>query len=390
MNIGIDKIGFYTPHLYLDMTKLAEARDIDPDKFTIGIGQDQMAVPPITQDAVTLAANAALDILDEEDKEQIDLVLFGTESGIDHSKSAGVYVHHLLGVNPHARTAEVKQACYGATAAIQMAKGHIALNPRSKVLVLGSDIARYGLNTPGEATQGAGAVALVISADPKMMLLEEKSAYLTADIMDFWRPTYSETAFADGKYSNEQYILFFTKVWEAYKAKTSLELQDFAAICYHLPYTKMGRKALKAVLAEAPEADQERLLANYQISTGYNRNVGNIYTGSLYLSLLSLIEQKEDLEAGARIGLYSYGSGAVGEFFTGILQENYRDYLFTSQHNQLFASRKEISVAEYEEIFQETLPTDGSTVELDIDNDPSAICLAGIKDHMRQYVNKLS
>jgi hydroxymethylglutaryl-CoA synthase len=390
VNIGIDKIGFFTPHLFLDMNKLAEARGVDPAKFTIGIGQDKMAVPPITQDAVTLAANAALEILDEEDKEQIDLVLFGTESGIDHSKSAGVYVHHLLGLNPHARTVEMKQACYGATAAIQMAKGHIALNPESKVLVLASDIARYGLNTPGEATQGAGAVALVISADPKVMLLEKESTYLTADIMDFWRPIYSETAFADGKYSNEQYILFFTKVWEQYKQKTGRKLEDFEAVCYHLPYSKMGLKALKAVIEETGEADQGRLLANYQISTGYNRDVGNIYTGSLYLSLLSLLEQKADLEAGARIGLYSYGSGAVGEFFTGVLQEDYRDHLYLEQHKQLFAARKEVSVSEYEEIFTETLPTDGSAVELDIRKDPAAICLAGVKDHMRQYVNKLS
>src|SRR5699024_10035199 len=119
-----------------------------------------------TQDTVTLAANAALDILTEADKEKIDFVILGTETGVDHSKSAGVYIHHLLGMNPWARTVEVKQACYGATAAIQMAKGHIALNPSSKVLVLGADIARYGLKTSGEATQGAGAIAMVISAEP--------------------------------------------------------------------------------------------------------------------------------------------------------------------------------------------------------------------------------
>src|SRR5699024_3772092 len=104
-------------------------------KFTIGIGQDEMAVASITQDPVTLAANAALNILDEEDIQAIDFVMFGTETGIDHSKSAGVYVHRLLGLQPNARTIEMKQACYGATAALQLAKGHIALNPESKVLV---------------------------------------------------------------------------------------------------------------------------------------------------------------------------------------------------------------------------------------------------------------
>lgn len=390
MKIGIDKIGFYAPHLYVDMNKLAVARNVEPEKFTIGIGQEKMAIAPITQDPVTLAANAALNILDDEDKEKIDFVIFGTESGIDNSKSGAVYVHHLLGLNPNARSIEVKQACYGATAGIQMAKGHIALNPDSKVLVLASDIARYGLNTSGESTQGAGAIAMVISADPKILALENQNTYLTADIMDFWRPIYSDKAFVDGKFSNEQYILFFKTVWEQYKVKSDLGLNDFEAICFHLPYTKMGLKALRTVIDEASEEDKERLLANFQSSTLYNRNVGNIYTGSLYLSFLSLLEQSEQLKAGSRIGLFSYGSGAVGEFFTGILQPNYREHLHTEKHTEQFASRTEISIEEYEEVFQQTVPVDGSTATFDHAKDPAAIYLAGMKDNMRQYVNKLN
>lgn len=387
MKIGIDKIGFYTPHLSIDMNELAVARNEEPEKFTIGIGQDEMAIAPMTQDPVTLAANAALTVLDEEDRANIDFVMFGTESGIDHSKSAAIYVLHLLGLKREARAIEMKQACYGATAAIQLAKGHIALNPESKVLVLASDIARYGINTPGEVTQGAGAVALVISANPKIMVFEDKSTYSTADIMDFWRPTYSDVAYVDGKYSNEQYIAFFNDVWLQYKDETSLELKDFTALCFHLPYTKMGQKALRTILNEASEVDQERLLSHYQTSTLYSRKVGNIYTASLYLSLLSLLEQ-ENLAAGSRLGLFSYGSGAVGEFFTGILQPNYRDALFIDAHNELFNNRKQVTVTEYEKIFSETLPTDGSTVELNIDDDPAPICLSGITNHMRQYVNK--
>src|SRR5699024_5915482 len=118
LNIGIDKIGFHTPHFYVDMEELAEARGVDPAKFTKGIGQEEMAVSPLTQDPVTLAANAALQILDEEDRETIDLVLFGTESGIDQSKSAGIYVHRLLNLKPQTRTVKLKQACYGGTAAL--------------------------------------------------------------------------------------------------------------------------------------------------------------------------------------------------------------------------------------------------------------------------------
>lgn len=53
------------------MVELAEARNIDPNKFTIGIGQDKMAFAPITQDSVTMGANAALQILDEEDLKKL-------------------------------------------------------------------------------------------------------------------------------------------------------------------------------------------------------------------------------------------------------------------------------------------------------------------------------
>ncbi|GAA0437222.1 MAG: hydroxymethylglutaryl-CoA synthase [Bacillota bacterium] len=388
MKIGIDKIGFYTPHLYVDMNKLAVARDVEPEKFTIGIGQEKMAVAPITQDSVTMAANAAWNILDDKDKENIDFIIFGTESGIDNSKAAGVYIHELLGLNQHARTIEVKQACYGATAGIQLAKGHIALNPDSKVLVLASDIARYGLNTGGEATQGAGAVAIVVSADPAILALEDKSAYLTSEVMDFWRPVYSDTAMVDGKLSNEKYISFFEEVWEDYKKKSLLTLADFAAICFHLPYTKMGLKALRTIYEEGTTEDKERLLENLEYSKLYNKHVGNIYTGSLYLSFLSLLEQNKGLEAGSRIGLFSYGSGAVGEFFTGIIQPNFREHLLIDQHDHLLSSRKELSVEAYEEVFNNTLPTDGSSLELDITADPANITLAGINKHIRHYVNK--
>ncbi|WP_217587795.1 hydroxymethylglutaryl-CoA synthase [Lentibacillus saliphilus] len=390
MKIGIDKVGFFAPHLYLDMTELAEAREVDPGKFTIGIGQEKMAVAPLTQDPVTMAANAAWEIVDDVDRDAIDFVIFATESGIDHSKSAAIYVHQLLGLKPGARCIEVKQACYGATAAIQMAKGHVALHPDRKVLVLGSDIARYGLNTGGEVTQGAGAVALLIGQDPKIMALEDDSVYLTDDIMDFWRPVYSEMAFVDGKFSNEQYLSFFSRVWEQYKVQNNLTLKDFAAICFHLPYTKMGLKALRTVLEEGDEVVQERLQANFQKGQIYNRNVGNIYTGSLYLSVLSLLEQQDDLSAGDRIGLFSYGSGAVGEFFSGILQPGYKTHLHVSAHDALFAARQALTVAEYEEIFQSGLPTDGSAMELNIDLDPAPIVLAGVEDHMRKYVNKAS
>lgn len=173
MRIGIDKMAFATTNDYLDLVELAKERGVDPNKFTIGIGQDLQAVVPPTQDIVTLGATAAKKLLTPELEKNISTVIVATESGIDNSKASAIYIKHLLGLSDFTRTVEMKEACYSATAAIQFAKGVVALNPQETVLVIAADIARYGLNTPGEVTQGAGAVAMLISQNPHILTLED-------------------------------------------------------------------------------------------------------------------------------------------------------------------------------------------------------------------------
>src|SRR3984957_3169775 len=94
--VGIEAIGFYSSHYYLDLKTLAEKRGVDVDKFYVGLGQHKMAVPPLGEDIVTMAANAANRVLCDVNKETIEMLFFATESGIDQSKAAGIYVHDLL------------------------------------------------------------------------------------------------------------------------------------------------------------------------------------------------------------------------------------------------------------------------------------------------------
>ncbi|MCZ2492480.1 hydroxymethylglutaryl-CoA synthase [Dellaglioa carnosa] len=381
MKIGIDRINFFTSNQYVDMVELAQARDVDPNKYLIGIGQSKMAVIPATQDVVTLGANAADSLIDDENRDKIDFIIFATESGIDNSKSAGAYISGLLGLS-HVRAIEVKQACYGATAAIQLAKGHVALNPGSQVLVIGADIARYGLHTSGEPTQGGGAVAMLITKNPGILALDEESGFITEDTMDFWRPLNHSEALVDGKTSQNVYLDFFNKTWTEYKDKTKLTLSDFKAMLFHLPYTKLGIKGLKEVLLEANEDEKVELTREFEAAKRYNNQVGNLYTGSLYLSFISLLENSKDLEIGDRVGLYSYGSGAVGEFFSGKLASEFEDRL--PQIN--LESRVQVSVEAYEEIYQSQLKNDGADIELDYKNDHSKFVLTGSKNMQRQYL----
>ncbi len=381
ITVGIDRISFATPHYYLNLTDLANARGIDPNKFTIGIGQSEQSVPPNHQDIVTLAAEAARPLLPHIDSNRLKMLIVGTESGVDASKSSALYVQNLLKLTPWVRVVEVKEACYGGTAALMMAcdyvRAHAEKDPQ--VLVIAADIARYGLATPGEVTQGAGAVAMLVSANPHVLEINDDSVVKSADIQDFWRPVYQDTALARGKFSTEQYIQFFCDVWKEYCAQNGCNFNDFAGLCFHLPYTKMGLKALKAAMdtcdntcadSNLSESSRNRLLSRYETSTKYSRRVGNIYTGSLYLGLLSLLEldgleldeyahensELPQLKSGDKIGLFSYGSGAVGEFFSGTLAPGFKDALFAREHADMLDSRVRLSVADYEAMFSSVAP----------------------------------
>lgn len=384
MQVGIDKINFFVPPYYVDMSELAVAREVDPNKFLIGIGQSQMAIAPKTQDIITFAANAAAAILTEEEQQEIDMVIVGTESGLDQSKASAIVLHHLLGIQPYARSFEIKEACYGATAGLQYAIDHVTVHPQSKVLVIASDNARYGLNSGGEPTQGAGAVAMVISANPRLLTIANDNVALTQDIYDFWRPNGQAYPLVDGQLSNETYIQAFQQVWAEYARRTGKTLADFHAVAFHVPYTKMGKKALMPELEKYDSEVQKKLLDRYEESVIYSRRIGNLYTGSLYLSLISLLENSNALKAGDSVGFFSYGSGAVAEFFSGRLVEGYTQQLDHAHHLALLEARQKLTIEQYEKMFSDTLQlSENRTYE---DSLNYSIC--SVDQLIRTYRNK--
>lgn len=382
MKIGIDKLAFATTNDYIDLRELARVRGDEPDKYTIGIGQDQQAVVPASQDIVTLGAAAAEKVLTAENRRRISTIIVATESGVDNSKASAIYVKHLLGLDDFVRTVELKEACYSATAGIQFARGLVALNPQEVVLVIAADIARYGLATPGEVTQGAGAVAMLISKDPHVLALEPTSVSLTKDIMDFWRPLYATEAIVEGKYSTNIYIDFFKQTLTRYEQLTGRRLADFSAVLFHLPFTKMGKKALEAVLGERDDETAQRLRHALTASQVYSRQVGNLYTGSLYLGLLSYL-QNGTAKSGDRLALFSYGSGAEGEFYTGIIQPGFTENM--SDVAAELKARRQISIADYEKMFNDQLGMNPADIEFDASADPAKFVLVGQKGHQRQY-----
>ncbi|MBS0349808.1 MAG: hydroxymethylglutaryl-CoA synthase [Proteobacteria bacterium] len=384
-DVGIDAIGFYSSNYFLDLKTLAEKRGIEPSKFYVGLDQHKMAVPPPGEDIISMAANAAVRVINGDNQKNIDHLFFATESGIDFSKSAGTYLHSLLGLADNCRTIELKQACYSATAAIALALPLIREQPDRKVLIIAADIARYGLETSGESSQGGGAIALLLSANPKLLTIEAGSGFYTKDVMDFWRPYYREEALVDGKYSCDVYLQVLLETWSHYSKLTGNQYENFARFCYHAPVPALVEKAHR-LLAKRNNTilDKEKSLSELQHALHYNRIVGNSYTAALYISLLSLLDNDPNDLSGQRIGLYSYGSGCVGEFFAMKVQPGYRQHLDTAWNQSLLKNRLELSYEQYEHFYNFGLPTDGSDYLLPNYN-TGLFRLSKISQHKRIY-----
>jgi hydroxymethylglutaryl-CoA synthase len=388
MQLGIDDLAFATADRYLDLADLAPVHGVDVAKYTVGLGQDRMSVCAPDEDVVTLAAAAALPLVEnlaDDERAAIRTVLLATESGIDQSKSAGVYVHRLLGLSSAARVVELKQACYAGTSALQMALALVARNPDQKVLVICSDVARYDVGSSGEPTQGCGAVAMLITADPRLVAIEPVSGLHTSDVMDFWRPNYRTTAVVDGRLSLRAYTDSLTGAWQDFQAQDGAGFADIDAFVYHQPFTKMAVKA-HAHLTKITGAPRDAAVMDAQIADTlrYNREIGNSYTASMYIGLASLLDHATEDLSGARVGFFSYGSGAVGEFFTGVVQPGYRDHLRTAAHRRLLDARLRISHAEYSAIVAPVNPVDGGDHDVDrVTRGPFR--LSAITGHQRVY-----
>ena len=386
MKIGIDKIGFATSNYVLKLNDLAAARATDPEKLSKGLLLKELSIAPLTEDIITLGAAAADPILTSEDKEKIDMVIVATESSIDQSKAAAVFIHGLLAIQPFARSFEIKEACYGATAALDYAKLHIEKYPDSKVLVIARDIAKYGINTPGEPSQGAGAIAMLISKDPRILIFNEDNVAQTRDVMDFWRPNYSTTPYVNGLYSTQQYLDCLKTTWDEYQKRHKLSLKDFAAYCFHLPYPKLALKGLNKIMDKSlPQEQQDQLKENFEKSILYSQKVGNIYTGSLFLGLLSLLENSDNLKAGDKIALFSYGSGAVAEIFSVSLVPGYEKQLSRTRLEEL-DQRQALYVEEYEHIFFAEAKLDAEGNASFSGYEDQSFALAEIAEHQRKYI----
>ncbi len=205
--VGIDSIAFYVPKLYVSMDDLAERRGIPAEKLKRGLGLQKMAVPNVGEDVVTFASNALLNLIEQNNLNPNDIgrVYLGTESAVDGSKPSATYAVEIVENKlaskygsrsfKHCDILDMTFACVGAVDAMHNSLDWVKQNPQRKAVIIASDVSKYDLNSTGEYTQGAGAVAILVAHNPAILEINDIWGIASKSEGDFFKPrrTYKKT-----------------------------------------------------------------------------------------------------------------------------------------------------------------------------------------------------
>src|SRR5690606_14012779 len=162
------------------------------------------------------------------------------------------WVHRYLGLRPSCRNFEIKHACYGGTAGLKLAASWIAGgNPREKALVVNTDQSRMHLGMPYEFVMGAGATAVLVSAQPRLCELElDRYGVHTHEVSDLTRPT-SRVETGNSETSLLSYLDALEAVIGDFLARVGEPIdyeETFRKNLYHTPFGGITLRAHHAAL----------------------------------------------------------------------------------------------------------------------------------------------
>jgi hydroxymethylglutaryl-CoA synthase len=403
--VGIDAVEIWTGKLELDLAEtFAPAKGDDPEKYTKGLGLESSSFPDVHEDIVTMGANAAKRLMKRRGLEPGDIgrIDVATESAFDNSKPVSTYIAGCLeqvfdGNLHHANKGERKFACVAGTQSIDDAYNWIKAGRHRgrSALVVATDTALYARGDPGEATQGAGAVAMLISEDPDVVSLSTEQGYGSADETDFLKPN-QQFPSVDGKRSMQVYLARMREAMNDFESVAGdVHPDDFVYAPFHTPFPGMVRKA--ALLAyrhiirdtevedelaegigrqpreeeydswEAYEGAIREYMDDLKQTEAYRdwydrtidptlsiaRQVGNWYTGSVHVARASALKNAAETGralSGERLLVASYGSGAQAEIHAETVQSGWKEEIEALNVDEQLDRRYGVSFEEYEEI----------------------------------------
>ncbi|MBN1802291.1 MAG: hydroxymethylglutaryl-CoA synthase family protein [Candidatus Lokiarchaeota archaeon] len=260
-NIGIDSIAFYAPRHYMDIGDLAEKRNVDPDKYKKGLLLKEMRLPEVDEDIISIGLKAGYYALlrGNINPKEIDAVFVGTETVTYAVKSVSNIFAELLGISKNSITQDIYNACAGGTLALLNAVALIEKDVISKALVINADISSYQIGSPSEATQGSGAIALIISKNPRVASFSKKFGKVSGNVNDFFRPANEQDAQVFGHYSVDTYLSFQLSAYDDLINQIGDFYADFYA--FHAPFSKLALKSVQQIIEKRWVTNLNKLLS---------------------------------------------------------------------------------------------------------------------------------
>lgn len=296
--VGISGFAAYLPCYRVNLQDWCRWTGDSWDKVSSVVGRSfRMRAPD--ENAYTMAATAVLRLIQayDIDPRRIGYFALGTESSTDNSIGAVIVkgmVNDALralgapALGRHCEVPEFKHACLGGVYAMKAAARYVALDGFDKLaIVVCADIAEYARGTSGEATQGAGAVAMLIESQPKLLEFDLARSGSASDYRgpDFRKPftryvgqvpsqhgQIRDFPLFNGKYSTSCYLdetlLAMADMFakdQAFGVDATTRWNNTAAAFLHRPYRRMAETGLAASyllsLARGSTADREQLAA---------------------------------------------------------------------------------------------------------------------------------
>ncbi len=363
MEVGIDSIGIYIPKLAVSLEDLAIARGKNPEKAIETTGNFSFSIPDADEDCISMATEALIALMSSNNLEASDIkrLQVATETQVDFAQPIGAVVHRNLSLpkNVDVRP-DAHFACLSGYLALEDAMFWAVSHPGSSAIVIATDIAKYELNSPAELTQGAGALAILVKTDPKILSIDHKLVGVHTDGSDntFYRPTGRDTPIVDGRKSIDFYLEALKSSFNEFRTRTNKDLKDFDSLIFHLPFANMAVYAFNKLFPDLNETERKEFFdKKVKPSLTYVKEIGNVYTASLFLALASLLVSSytsgKEL-TGKNLGIFAYGSGSGGRFTQGTFNRRYESEgeRFSKKMQGLLLNRDFLSIVEYEKLHE--------------------------------------
>jgi hydroxymethylglutaryl-CoA synthase len=272
---GVSGMSIYVPRLRVSLEDWCGWTGNSWDKIQAVVGRS-FRVPGRHENVYTMAANAVIRLIQnyDIDPSQVGFLGLGTESSTDNAAGA-VIVRGMVDrglealgrprLSRHMEVPEFKHACLGGMYALKAAIRYTSFDAGEKVaIVVCADVAEYERGSTGEQTQGAGAVALLVTKQAKLFEVDLQHAGCASDYRgpDFRKPfarhftkvyapntkRMSDFPVFSGKYSTFSYLDETVHAVEDMLRKLNVSAGKYYdsvhSLFFHRPYQMMPIQAM--------------------------------------------------------------------------------------------------------------------------------------------------